>query len=68
MGEPEASVDGTLASYAANQEEGPLLTDFATSTRIRSVVRFKTTTMDDAVRAQSGSVGAEGLEPPTCWL
>jgi hypothetical protein len=23
---------------------------------------------DDAVRAPSRSVGAEGLEPPTCWL
>jgi hypothetical protein len=24
--------------------------------------------VDDAVRAPSRSVGAEGLEPPTCWL
>jgi hypothetical protein len=24
--------------------------------------------LDDAVRAPSRSVGAEGLEPPTCWL
>jgi hypothetical protein len=25
-------------------------------------------TEDDAIRAPSRSVGAEGLEPPTCWL